>query len=79
MLDPQLLRADAEAVQRQLADRGAEFDLENFQALEGQRKSLQVETEQLQGRRKQVSKAIGQAKGQGQDASELLAESNSIG
>ncbi|MEM9532519.1 MAG: serine--tRNA ligase, partial [Pseudomonadota bacterium] len=46
---------------------------------EGQRKSLQVETEQLQGRRKQVSKAIGQAKGQGQDASELLAESNSIG
>ena len=78
MLDPKLLRSEPERVREQLARRGFAFDLEKFAALEGQRKSLQVETEKLQADRNARSKAIGQAKGRGEDAAPLMREMETL-
>ena len=45
-----------------LVRRGFPFDLNQFNQLEKQRKSLQLEVETLQAQRNQKSKATGQAK-----------------
>lgn len=79
MLDPRLLRADPRAVAAQLARRGYTFDVAAYEALEAQRKAVQVESEELQAQRNQRSKAIGQAKAQGQDIAPLLAEVAELG
>ena len=68
MLDIQLLRTDAAAVAAKLAQRGFIFDSAAFDALEAQRKALQMRTEELQSRRNSVSKQIGALKGQGKHA-----------
>ena len=68
MLDIQLLRTDAAAVAAKLAKRGFVFDSDAFDALEAQRKTLQMRTEELQSRRNSVSKQIGALKGQGKHA-----------
>ena len=68
MLDIQLLRTDAAAVAAKLAQRGFVFDSAAFDALEAQRKALQMRTEELQSRRNSVSKQIGAFKGQGKHA-----------
>ena len=78
MLDSNQLRKDLPAVIQALAVRGLSFDAERFNALEARRKSVQVETENLQARRNAVSKLIGQLKSQGQDASHAMAESQQI-
>jgi seryl-tRNA synthetase len=78
MLDPKLLRADAQAIARQLARRGYAFDLARFQELEARRKQLQTETEKLQAERNAGSKRIGQAKAKGEDASPILADMDRI-
>jgi seryl-tRNA synthetase len=45
MLDPKLLRTDLERVRQQLARRGFSLDVNRFNALEEQRKALQVRTQ----------------------------------
>lgn len=72
MLDIKLLRKDSGAVKAQLLRRGYDLDVDNFNKLEGLRKSLQVETEALQNQRKTLSKKIGIAKSKGEDAGEIL-------
>ena len=54
------------------------FPTEKYEALEGERKAIQTETEELQARRNQVAKKIGAAKKAGQDATELLKEGAAI-
>jgi len=76
MLDPQLLRSDIDAVARRLATRSFVFDLAAFQAIEGERKTVQSRTQELQAARNQFSKRIGQAKAKGEDVSGLMAEAN---
>ncbi|WP_020648409.1 serine--tRNA ligase [Solimonas variicoloris] len=78
MLDPKSLRAQPEQVAAQLARRGFVFDLSRFNELESRRKTLQVETEQLQAERNAGSKRIGQAKARGEDASPVLADMDRI-
>ena len=65
MLDIQLLRSGLQAVAQRLADRGFEFPAAEFEALEAERKKVQVETQELQARRNQLSKQVGQAKAKG--------------
>jgi seryl-tRNA synthetase len=79
MLDPKRLRAELDDVVEALARRGYVFDRDRFQALEERRKSLQVETQQLQNTRNTRSKAIGQAKGRGEDIEPLKAEVSELG
>lgn len=78
MLDINLLRNDLNTVVAGLKARGVEFNTQQFQDFEEQRKKLQVETEQLQARRNSIAREIGQKKAKGEDVSDLLAESKAI-
>jgi seryl-tRNA synthetase len=82
MLDINLLRKDLDAVLARLATRKNPqpfLDAERFSALEAERKTIQIHTEELQARRNQLSKQIGMLKGKGEDASAPLAEVAGIG
>ena len=59
MIDPHLLRKDIAAVAARLATRKFQLDVEKFNTLEAERKSLQTSTEELQAKRNQLAKAIG--------------------
>lgn len=72
MLDIKLLRGDLEQVAEQLKIKNYQLDTTEFEKLEQQRKSLQVETESLQSERNSTSKSIGQAKARGEDIQPLL-------
>ncbi|MBI4207907.1 MAG: serine--tRNA ligase, partial [Betaproteobacteria bacterium] len=76
MLDIQLLRSDLPGAARRLAGRGFDLDVAAFEALETERKAVQVETQELQARRNQLSREIGQAKVKGEDASTLVTQVN---
>ncbi|WP_151670683.1 serine--tRNA ligase [Nitrincola schmidtii] len=79
MLDPKIVRANPEEIAALLSKKGFQFPLERFLELEEQRRTLQVETEQLQNERNTRSKSIGQAKASGQDIAPLLAEVGLLG
>ena len=63
MLDIQLLRTSLASVAERLATRGVTLDTAAFEALEAERKRLQVQTQDLQARRNTLSKQIGMLKG----------------
>ncbi len=79
MLDIQLLRTDLAGVAKRLAGRGFQLDVAVFRALEDERKSIQVRTQELQAKRNQSSKLIGQAKAKGEDTSAIMAEVANLG
>lgn len=80
MIDPNLLRTDLENTAALLkTKRNFDLDIEKINALESQRKTLQVETENLQAERNTRSKAIGQAKARGEDIAPLLQEVDNLG
>ena len=72
MLDPKLLRSDLHPTAALLNRRGFQLDVATIERLEGERREIQIETQQLQSERNQRSKAIGQAKAQGEDIQPLL-------
>jgi seryl-tRNA synthetase len=78
MLDPKLLRSDLENVSKNLQRKGFELDHRLFASLEEKRKSLQVETQELQSVRNQRSKEIGAAKGRGEDIAPLKASMDEL-
>ena len=78
MIDPQLLRKDIAAIAARLATRKFQLDVEKFNTLESERKSLQTRTEELQAKRNQLAKAIGIKKGKGEDATAEMAEATQI-
>ena len=79
MLDPRLFRGDLDNTAAQLARRDYQLDVEAIARLEGERKKLQVHTQELQKERNQSSKSIGQAKAKGEDIAPLLAEVVKLG
>lgn len=80
MLDPALLRADLAATADHLkTTRGFAIDVAALQAIEAERKQIQVRTQELQNLRNTRSKAIGMAKGKGEDVAPLMAEVAAIG
>ena len=58
MLDPKLLRNNLESVTQALLRRGFALDIDEYQSLEADRRSLQAETENLQNERNVKSKLI---------------------
>ena len=72
MLDPQLLRNDLDLVVEKLRVKGYQLDHEQFQSLEAERKSLQMQVESLRGKRNSESRNIGKAKAAGEDIQPLL-------
>ncbi|WP_338415232.1 serine--tRNA ligase [uncultured Sphaerotilus sp.] len=82
MLDITLLRRDLDGVLARLATRKNPqpfLDADTFSALEAERKTLQIRTEELQARRNQLSKQIGGLKAKGQDTTAVMAEVGGIG
>ncbi|MHB1620803.1 MAG: serine--tRNA ligase [Sulfuricella sp.] len=79
MLDIQQLRNDLDGVAKSLALRGFTLDTSAFQALEGDRKTVQTRTQELQAKRNATSKQIGQAKAKGEDVSAIMAEVANLG
>ncbi len=79
MLDPRLLRNNLEEVAQQLQRRGYVLDTQRISALEEQRKTLQVEAQDLQNERNSRSKEIGKAKAAGEDIQPLLTEVSELG
>lgn len=75
MLDPSLLRQHlADTAARLRATRGVDLPIARLEALEAERKDIQVRTQELQNLRNTRSKAIGHAKAKGEDVQPLLAE-----
>ena len=79
MLDPKLLRNEFERVAQNLARRGVDLDPASYEQLESQRKTFQVQAEELRQQRNSKSKAIGQAKAAGEDIEPLTAAVQSLG
>src|SRR3989338_7267588 len=79
MLDIQALRNDLESVAARLATRGYELATAKFEQLEGERKTIQTRTQELQAKRNSSSKLIGQAKAKGEDTSAIMAEVANLG
>ena len=77
MLDIALLRRDLPQVVARLQTRKNPqpfLDVDQFQALENERKTLQTRTEALQAKRNSLSKEIGQRKAKGESADDIMAE-----
>ncbi len=72
MLDPKLIRNDIDNIAAQLKKRGFILDTAKFNALEEQRKTLQVKMQELQNERNVKSKEVGHAKAKGQDVQPVL-------
>jgi seryl-tRNA synthetase len=79
MLDPKFLRTELDLTAARLASRGFVLDTAHLSKLEETRKSLQVETEELQASRNAISKSIGQAKSRGEDVSPIMAQVGDLG
>ena len=77
MLDINLLRKDLPSAIARLETRKSPqifLNVEAFQALEAERKTLQIRTEELQNQRNTLSRQIGQLKSKGEDASAVMAQ-----
>jgi len=72
MLDPKIIRSDADQIAKALRKKKFELDVVRLAELDSQRKVLQTDTEALQNERNQRSKSIGKAKAAGEDVSEIL-------
>jgi seryl-tRNA synthetase len=79
MIDIQLLRKDIANVAERLATRKFQLDVAGFNAIEAERKAIQMRTEELQSKRNSLSKQIGMLKGKGEDTSAVMAEVAGLG
>jgi seryl-tRNA synthetase len=81
MLDITLLRKDLDAVVARLQTRKNPqpyLDVQRFQSLEAERKTIQVRTEELQSQRNTLSKQIGQLKAKGEPVEPVMAQVNAL-
>jgi len=72
MIDPKILRQSTHDVAKNLARRGYEFNVNLYLKLDNQRKSLQIENEELKNKRNVNSKNIGIVKSKNEDISDLI-------
>ncbi len=81
MLDSKLLRTELDETAAKLARRGFKLDVDTIRTLEEQRKSIQVEVENLQSTRNSISKQIGQlmSKGDKEGAEEVKKQIGTLG
>jgi len=79
MIDPRLIRNELKQTAELLLRRGFELDTRQLEKLESRRKTLQVNTQELQAERNARSKLIGRAKASGEDIEPLKAEVADLG
>lgn len=78
MLDIKLLRNNFEYVEQALSTRNEDFDLSLFKELDGNRRALLTEVEQLKAEQNKVSKEIPKMKKERKDTSEVMARMKEI-
>ncbi len=79
MLDSKYLRSEVELAKERLATRNFSLDVEKLAKLEEQRRTLQVNTQDLQAQRNSLSKSIGIALKKGEDVSAIKEQVKTIG
>ena len=78
MIDTKLLREDFSNIKTALLKRGFDINQEKFESIDAQRKSLQVEVENLQSERNSVSAEFGKKKKSGENTDDLKAKVDKI-
>lgn len=81
MLDPNFLRKDLDSVIAALQKRKNPqpyLDVAAYSALETERKTIQIRTEELQNKRNTLSKSIGMLKAKGESVDAVMAETAAI-
>ena len=78
MLDPQLLRTEAESVAERLTVKKYILDVDQLRSLEEQRKGLQSGLQDLQAERNRSAKEVGQRKAAGEDVSDLIEQTSGL-
>ena len=78
MLDLKHLRENWDAVAKSLGTRGGSFHLERLKMVDGQRRDLLGEVEQLKGKRNKASQEIGRLQKNKEDASLLIEEMKEV-
>lgn len=79
MLDSKFVRENPEKVAQALKNRGLDLGLDEFLALEKQRRELLVEVEALKSKRNTVSQEISRLKKTGAPADDIIAEMRAVG
>ncbi|MGH9666459.1 MAG: serine--tRNA ligase, partial [Bryobacteraceae bacterium] len=79
MYDLAYFRSNLEAVAHRLADRGFTLNLDEFRALDGERRAAVTETEQLKARRKSESAEISKLRQQGADTEDRQRQMRELG
>jgi len=79
MLDPKLIRNDPEKVRLGLARRGDDTSLDRYLEMDGRRRRILVEVEDLRRQRNVVSEEIGRIKKAGGDVSETILRMREVG
>ena len=79
MLDIKFVREHLDEVRQMLVNRHNPLNLDDFSALEQQRRSLLQETETLKAERNEVSKVISQMKKNKENADDKIAEMRAVG
>ena len=79
MLDIKFVRENPDKVQQALQNRGAKMNLDDFLALEKERRALLGEVEALKSQRNTVSQEISKLKKAKENADELVAEMRVVG
>lgn len=74
MLDLKFIRSNPELVREGLRKKKAEANLDELLALDGKRRTLLSEVEQLKAKKNGVSEEVGRRKKAGQDAEAIIAE-----
>ena len=77
MININILRDQPEQAKLKLKKRGYKLDIEIFEKLEQERRSVQVKAQELQEQRNQASKKIGLEKSKGNNVDELMRQVNS--
>ena len=78
MLDRKILQRSPEIVATALKNRNSTLSVEDFATLDGKRRALIAELEQLQGERNTISAQVAKCKKQGTDPSALIEKMGSI-
>ena len=78
MIDTKLLREDFSNIKKSLLKRGFNIDQQKFESIDSQRKSLQVEVENLQSDRNTISAEFGQKKKLGENTDDLKTKVDQI-
>jgi seryl-tRNA synthetase len=78
MLDVKFVRGNVDAVRKALSDRDYDLSLEEFLAVEDERREILLKVEELRNRRNVVSEEIGKLKQQKEDAGAQLKEMKGV-